>query len=186
MRPFKEQETLKSDKSFHRTGSRRAIALLMSFLLLLPLMIPAAAVEYTDNSEQLWETEDNNLLEEKAIPLPLGTVMNGSLFSGRDQDFFRFTVPEDGYAEIVLTYDAPDSSVLFVTLTCEMPYEMYGAVQSFFTDTEETVQTRKIGVFEGSYVVRLLNTCQFRAGTELEGIGDRNGIRAEQQYGFFR
>ena len=158
MRPFKEQETLKSHKSFHRTGSRRAIALLMSFLLLLPLMIPAAAVEYTDNSEQLWETEDNNLLEEKAIPLPLGTVMNGSLFSGRDQDFFRFTVPEDGYAEIVLTYDAPDSSVLFVTLTCEMPYEMYGAVQSFFTDTEETVQTRKIGVFEGSYVVRLLNT----------------------------
>ena len=138
------------------TISRRVSALLLTLFMLLPLVMPMNAA--APDGGQLWETEDHNLIEEKAVPLPLSTVMNGSLYSGDDWDFYRFTVPADGYAEIVLTYDSPADNILFVTLTHVMPYEMFGAVHSYFTDDDAATHSAKIGVYEGSYVVRLLNT----------------------------
>ena len=138
------------------TISRRVSALLLTLLMLLPLVMPMNAA--APDGGQLWETEDHNLIEEKAVPLPLSTVMNGSLYSGDDWDFYRFTVPADGYAEIVLTYDSPADNILFVTLTHVMPYEMFGAVRSYFTDDDAATHSTKIGVYEGSYVIRLLNT----------------------------
>lgn len=138
------------------TISRRVSALLLTLLMLLPIMLPMN-VGAADGG-QLWETEDHNLIEENAVPIPLSTVMNGSLYSGDDWDFYRFTIPADGYAEIVLTYDSPADNILFVTLTHVLPYEMFGAVRSYFTDDDAATHSTKIGVYEGSYVLRLLNT----------------------------
>ena len=112
-------------------------------------------MNYTEASD--WETEINEG-SENANALKVNEVKNGSIVKSWDYDWYKFTIPADGYITIDFTHTKINSSAT--------TWKIYLYESDGFTLCEDDnaiwsvsgsddYQTRKIGVLAGDYYIKI-------------------------------
>lgn len=67
-------------------------------------------VHYAASSQ--WETEQNDAFS-TADPIAVNQTVHGSILHGKDEDFYQFSLPEDGYISIQFGHENIDNSSPF-------------------------------------------------------------------------
>ncbi len=126
------------------------IWLLMVFVLISILLFSItafAAQEYEDN---------NNV--DNATAIDINTYVNGSLSSSKDTDWYKFSIPSDGYFDIRFEHDYIDSSSrywkIYIFDSTGTAY-VDGNSDFFGAYGRETRVTSSFGVKAGTYYVKI-------------------------------
>ena len=114
----------------------------------------AVKVVYTAAAD--WETEFNNSIND-SDPISTNAWYNGSLTSDSDNDYFKITLPSDGYIRVSFKHDfvGEPSRSYWNLHVLNADNEVYGQYQSYTGNTTDVVTSYNIGLPAGNYFIKV-------------------------------
>ena len=131
---------------------KRILCMLLTAVLLLSLCPVYASADATEHTE----TEINGSIG-NANPITLGEEWTGHLSSKEDKDYYRLTIPEDGYITLSFRHEVCSISASTWTLNfydeqnikSAEPYFSY----TYNGDNQYTKTSPEIGIAAGTYYI---------------------------------
>ncbi len=111
-------------------------------------------LKYSYSASEVWEREFNNSYD-KANDLSVGSYKNGNLMNHDDADFYKISVPQNGYMSLAFKHDFINRSSTYWKILLYDSNMEYMSEWSYDGDTLDEKRTPNLGVASGTYYVKV-------------------------------
>ncbi len=146
---------------------RRLVAATLSLLLLFTLL-PAGAVSVS--AATYTESEDNNSIN-TANTITFGNTTKGTISSGADNDYYKFTVTQNGHVQLLFTNALlTDGNARWSVLVYKLDNSLTEIHNHTVYATNASTTLPKIGVTPGTYYVKIASAYYERVNNVEYGV----------------